>query len=150
MKQPIDEAANEIIFQELNSEEGNGGLIAVDKEGNYTMPFNSEGMFRGVLYREKNTGYLTEEVGIFKEVKKLIDEQSDLVGAFTRQRTVTKEDLNVFNEATKGYKEKLIPLSVGTQVVAGINYLFICKRENGSKVSIKVFKPLKGKPRIIE
>lgn len=150
MKQPIDEAANEIIFQELNSEEGNGGLIAVDKEGNYTMPFNSGGMFRGVLYREKNTGYLTEEVGIFKEVKKLIDEQSDLVGAFTRQRAVTKEDLNVFNEATKGYKEKLIPLSVGTQVVAGINYLFICKRENGSKVSIKVFKPLKGKPRIIE
>jgi len=150
MKQPIDEAANEIIFKELNSEEGNGGLIAVDKEGNYTMPFNSGGMFRGVLYREKKTGYLTEEIGIFKEVKRLVDEQSDLVGAYTRQRAVTKDDLKVFNEATKGQKEKLIPISVGTQVVAGTNYRFICKRENGSKVSIKIFKPLKGKPRIIE
>ena len=27
---------------------GDGGLIAVDKDGNYTTPFNTEGMFRGI------------------------------------------------------------------------------------------------------
>ena len=69
LKQPIDEAAQEIIFKELNTNAGNGGLIAVDRQGNYTMPYNSGGMFRGVLYREN--GKLTEKVGIFEELKNL-------------------------------------------------------------------------------
>jgi beta-aspartyl-peptidase (threonine type) len=32
--------------------EGAGGLIAVDKYGNYTLPFNSIGMFRGIFTSE--------------------------------------------------------------------------------------------------
>jgi beta-aspartyl-peptidase (threonine type) len=40
------QAADEMIYKRLRSDDG--GLIAVDRDGNYTMPFNSTGMFRGV------------------------------------------------------------------------------------------------------
>jgi beta-aspartyl-peptidase (threonine type) len=39
-------AADEMIFSRLQPDDG--GLIAVDNDGNYAMPFNSSGMFRGV------------------------------------------------------------------------------------------------------
>ncbi|EJX02156.1 L-asparaginase [gut metagenome] len=71
LQQPIEEAANYIIHQELNTEAGNGGLIAVDKKGNIAMPFNSGGMFRGYLYKEKGSGKVTKAVGIGKEMKTL-------------------------------------------------------------------------------
>ena len=60
-----------IIHQELNTKEGNGGLIAVDKKGNFAMPFNSGGMFRGYLYKEKGTGKISKAVGIGKKMKTL-------------------------------------------------------------------------------
>ena len=60
------------IFNELNREEGNGGLIAVDKDGNFTMPFNCSGMYRGYLYKEKGTGKVVEAYGIND---KLIEKQ---------------------------------------------------------------------------
>lgn len=40
-------AAEHVVFQDLPSTGGSGGLIAVDKEGNITLPFNTEGMYRG-------------------------------------------------------------------------------------------------------
>lgn len=69
LHQPIDEAANYIIHEVLNADEGNGGLIAVDAQGNFTMPFNSTGMFRGYLYKED--GQIQEAVGICEDMKKL-------------------------------------------------------------------------------
>jgi beta-aspartyl-peptidase (threonine type) len=56
------EAANEVIFVKLLRVNGNGGIIAVDKDGNYTMAFNTSGMFRGVVTAEGK-----REVAIFKE-----------------------------------------------------------------------------------
>lgn len=38
-------AAEEVINKKITN--GDGGLIAVDKDGNYTMVFNTNGMFRG-------------------------------------------------------------------------------------------------------
>ena len=69
LNQPIAEAADEIIFGELNTDAGNGGLIAVDKEGNIAMPFNSGGMHRGYLYKEKGKETVTKAVGIGKTMK---------------------------------------------------------------------------------
>jgi len=40
------EACHEVIFNKLDA--GDGGLIAVDKDGNFSLVFNSKGMFRGV------------------------------------------------------------------------------------------------------
>ena len=42
----LQKAADEMIHKRLQP--GDGGLIAVDKNGNYVMSFNTEGMFRGV------------------------------------------------------------------------------------------------------
>jgi beta-aspartyl-peptidase (threonine type) len=39
-------AADEMVYNRLQPDDG--GLIAVDNKGNYAMPFNSPGMFRGV------------------------------------------------------------------------------------------------------
>jgi L-asparaginase / beta-aspartyl-peptidase len=41
------EAADEVVMDELVKQGGDGGVIAVDKDGNFTMPFNTEGMYRG-------------------------------------------------------------------------------------------------------
>lgn len=42
----LKEACDELIFNKLP--EGSGGIIAIDKNGNYYMPFNTSSMFRGV------------------------------------------------------------------------------------------------------
>lgn len=52
------EAAAEVIHHRIWKIGGDGGLIAVDKNGNVTLPFNTEGMYRG--YRKSNN-----EKGIF-------------------------------------------------------------------------------------
>ncbi len=41
------EATDAIIHKKLVEKGGEGGLIAVDKDGNIAQPFNSEGMYRG-------------------------------------------------------------------------------------------------------
>lgn len=45
--QSLDEAAQEIVMKVLPALGGRGGLIAVDARGNLSMPFNTEGMYRG-------------------------------------------------------------------------------------------------------
>jgi beta-aspartyl-peptidase (threonine type) len=45
-KMSLTDAADELIFHTIGKD--TGGLIAVDKNGNYTMPFNTNGMLRGV------------------------------------------------------------------------------------------------------
>lgn len=42
----LEEAADIVINKRLLDLGGDGGLIAVDKQGNITMPFNTEGMYR--------------------------------------------------------------------------------------------------------
>ena len=64
LKQSVGEAASTIIHHVLNAEAGNGGLIAVDKDGNFAMPFNSTGMYRGYIYKDAETGKWKKGVGI--------------------------------------------------------------------------------------
>lgn len=42
-------AADEVVLGQLKAIGGRGGVIAVDAQGNVAMPFNTEGMFRGVI-----------------------------------------------------------------------------------------------------
>lgn len=42
-------SADYVVNQKLKAQQGEGGLIAVDKYGNFSMPFNTPGMFRGVV-----------------------------------------------------------------------------------------------------
>ncbi|NYT66125.1 isoaspartyl peptidase/L-asparaginase [Alcaligenaceae bacterium] len=43
----LEHAAHKVVYEKLPPLDGAGGLIAVDKHGNITMPFNTEGMYRG-------------------------------------------------------------------------------------------------------
>lgn len=46
-KLPLDEACRIVVMEKLPAIDGRGGLIAVDRQGNICMPFNTEGMYRG-------------------------------------------------------------------------------------------------------
>jgi beta-aspartyl-peptidase (threonine type) len=48
----LSDAADEVILNKLVDIGGDGGIIAVDKNGNYTMVFNTAGMYRGVITSE--------------------------------------------------------------------------------------------------
>jgi len=54
----LEEAANYLIREKLKSQGGGGGLIAIDKEGNIAMPFNTNAMFRG--YAKAREGAVVE------------------------------------------------------------------------------------------
>lgn len=45
----LQEAADQVVMKELVEMGGEGGVIALDREGNIAMPFNSEGMYRGSI-----------------------------------------------------------------------------------------------------
>jgi beta-aspartyl-peptidase (threonine type) len=45
----LKDAAYEMVMKRLPALGGDGGLIAVDKEGNIAMPFCTEGMYRGFV-----------------------------------------------------------------------------------------------------
>jgi L-asparaginase / beta-aspartyl-peptidase len=49
LNEPIATAADDIINNKLKALGANGGVIAMDKNGNIAMPFNTSGMFRGYL-----------------------------------------------------------------------------------------------------
>jgi beta-aspartyl-peptidase (threonine type) len=55
----LKDAADDMIYRQLQPDDG--GLISVDRQGNYAMPFNTSGMFRGVA-----TSSGTFEVMIWK------------------------------------------------------------------------------------
>ena len=45
----VNEAAEYVVNKKLVEAEGSGGLIALDAKGNISMPFNTEGMYRGYI-----------------------------------------------------------------------------------------------------
>ncbi len=45
------EATDLSVQTKLTDPGGTGGLIAIDKDGNIALPFNTEGMYRGYLYK---------------------------------------------------------------------------------------------------
>ncbi len=57
----LGEAADEVIYKRILELGGDGGLIAIDKDGNIAMPFNTEGM-----YRASKTSNGLEEILIYK------------------------------------------------------------------------------------
>jgi len=57
----LEKASKEVIQNKLIKAKGNGGIIAVDKKGNISMEFNTNGMFRGYI---KSNG--ERDVKIFK------------------------------------------------------------------------------------
>ncbi|MCP3162817.1 isoaspartyl peptidase/L-asparaginase family protein [Myxococcus qinghaiensis] len=59
---PLPEAANVVVNDVLVKAGGEGGVIAMDREGNVAMPFNSAGMYRGYVGQDG-----LPHVAIFKD-----------------------------------------------------------------------------------
>ncbi len=59
---PLQEAADAVVNDVLVKAGGDGGVIAMDAQGNVAMPFNSAGMYRGYVGADGNP-----TVAIFKE-----------------------------------------------------------------------------------
>ncbi len=59
---PLKDACEAVIHERLPKIGGDGGLIAVDSEGNTAMPFNTEGM-----YRARRTSGGTKEISIYRD-----------------------------------------------------------------------------------
>ena len=49
---PIAEAAREVVMDVVPKLGGDGGVIALDANGNFAMPFNTDGMYRGWVDRD--------------------------------------------------------------------------------------------------
>lgn len=58
----LKEATDQLIFKKVPALGGDGGLIALDKDGNVSMPFNTEGMYRGCITKDGKI-----EVYIYKD-----------------------------------------------------------------------------------
>ncbi len=59
---PLQESANAMVMDVLVKAGGEGGVIAMDAQGNVAMPFNSPGMYRGYMGEDG-----TPHVAIFQE-----------------------------------------------------------------------------------
>lgn len=59
---PLAQTADEVINQVLREAGGDGGVIAIDRQGQVTMPFNTAGMYRAAIHPD---GRL--EVGIYAD-----------------------------------------------------------------------------------
>jgi beta-aspartyl-peptidase (threonine type) len=45
--EPVSQAANDVVMDAVPKLGGDGGVIALDADGNFATPFNTQGMFRG-------------------------------------------------------------------------------------------------------
>jgi beta-aspartyl-peptidase (threonine type) len=59
-------ASETLVMKELPALGGDGGLIAVDKNGNIALPFCTEGMYRGFIKKEKQGAAIIKDILIFK------------------------------------------------------------------------------------
>jgi beta-aspartyl-peptidase (threonine type) len=58
----VQAAAEEVVLKKLKALGGSGGVIALDRQGHFALPFNTEGMYRGYIRSDGQPS-----VAIFKE-----------------------------------------------------------------------------------
>jgi beta-aspartyl-peptidase (threonine type) len=58
----LKDAAEEVVMRRLVQQGGDGGIIAMDPQGNYTLTFNSSGMYRGRMGADGRP-----EIAIFRD-----------------------------------------------------------------------------------
>jgi L-asparaginase / beta-aspartyl-peptidase len=58
----VKDASEDVVMKKLLERGGEGGVIALDRNGNISMPFNSEGMYRGFIREDGSS-----EVLIYKD-----------------------------------------------------------------------------------
>lgn len=74
-----------------------------------------------------------------------------LMGGYTEQRELTEEEMELFRSVTGDGDTTLTPLSVATQVVAGLNYRYYCRyeeKDGSGHCWVVIYKPLQGEPQL--
>ena len=122
-------------------------LKTLEPNANVTIAY---GISNKRINAEKGVETAKEEVATFFANLETGKTEEMLAGGFSEQRPLTAEDSAVFAAATKDYAYLgLKPLSVSTQVVAGMNYLFVCEMKAfggpATQTNVKIFKPLPGR-----
>ena len=124
-----------------------GELKTLEPNANVTLAY---GISNKRINAEGGLEKAKEEVAAFFANLETGKTDEMLMGGFSEQRPLTAEDSAVFTTATKDYAYLgLKPLSVSTQVVAGMNYLFVCEMKAfggpATQTNVKIFKPLPGR-----
>ena len=124
-----------------------GELKTLEPNANVTLAY---GISNKRINAEGGIEKAKEEVAAFFANLETGKTDEMLMGGFSEQRPLTAEDSAVFTAATKDYAYLgLKPLSVSTQVVAGMNYLFVCEMKAfggpATQTNVKIFKPLPGR-----
>lgn len=132
---------------------GSGGRKASSEELKTLEPGANVTLAYGIsnkrINAENGTEVAVKEVeGFFADLETGKTEAM-LMGGYSEQKPLTVEDSAAFAEGTRDYAYlNLKPLSVSKQVVAGMNYLFVCEMKafGGPAVqaNVKIFKPLPG------
>lgn len=70
-------------------------------------------------------------------------------GGYSDYRTLSAEDKELFSSTYDG-KVALTPIMVSTQIVAGVNYSFICEDSKKNTYEVNIFQPLpnEGEPSV--
>ncbi len=71
--------------------------------------------------------------------------QPEMLGEYGKLTEVTGEDRAVFSQAWKKQTKNLVPQKVSRQVVAGMNYKYLCKDAAGREFLVTIFQPLSGR-----
>lgn len=79
----------------------------------------------------------------------------NLDGGFTEFREITEEEKQMFDKVMESIVGMVqIPLAVATQVVAGVNYTFLCNAKllvphaTPQNDLVTIYKPLQGEPMV--
>jgi len=59
----LEQAAENTVMKTLKEKGGAGGVIALDAQGNYAMPFNTPGMYRGVIQNKQALVFIYNDEG---------------------------------------------------------------------------------------
>ena len=122
-------------------------LKTLEPKANVTLAY---GISNKRINAEKGIETATREVeGFFADLATGKTDEM-LMGGYSGQRPLTAEDSAAFAEGTKDYAYlNLKPLSVSSQVVAGMNYIFVCEMKAfggpATQTNVKIFKPLPGR-----
>lgn len=49
---PLQQAADSVVMKKVPALGGDGGIVALDRAGNISMTFNTEGMYRGYIKKK--------------------------------------------------------------------------------------------------
>ena len=126
---------------------GSGGRLA--SENNFKAMCPDANVLGSYGVSARKVDLAADEVPAF--VCELRTPTEKMVGAYSEARELTAADSAVFNVAMADYGYlNLTPVSVSTQVVAGVNYIFNCNGAGpggqASSCQVLIFKPLDGDP----